>query len=186
RHLFGRGGGERAGAELGGAAVGVAEPLQRLLALAGGGEGDPGPQFDLRPLVRGRHVAVQLDRAGEVLGGAGGVAFEQGQLADRLGERRDGVVVAALGGHLPQRRRAELGVLAPSLLGEPARRPADSPDRVVVVLALLPAGKQLAAAAGRLVLEPFGGGDDRQRGGRVDVHVVVADRGGDGARGAQQ
>ena len=66
RHLFGGRGGERAGAELGGAAVGVAEPLQRLLALSGGGEGDAGPQFDLRPLVRGRQVAVQLDRAGEV------------------------------------------------------------------------------------------------------------------------
>ena len=75
--------------------------------------------------------------------------------------------------------------MRPPLLGEPARRPAHAPDRVVVVLALLPAGEQLAAAAGRLVLEPFGGGDDRQRGGRVDVHVVVADRGGDRARGAQ-
>ena len=54
--------------------------------------------------------------------------------------------------------------VAAPVAGEPARRPADPPDRVVVVLAFLPAGEQLAAVAGRrLVVEPFGGGDDRQR-----------------------
>ena len=40
-------------------------------------------------------------------------------------------------------------------------------------------------AARRLVLETFGAGDDRQRGRCVDIHVVVADRGGDRPRGAQ-
>ena len=60
-------GGERPRSQLGRSAVGVAEPLQSLLALAGGGEVDAGAQFHLRPLVRDRQVAVQLDCAREAV-----------------------------------------------------------------------------------------------------------------------
>ena len=109
RDLFRRLGGERARTELGRAAVGVAEPLERLLALVGGGEGDPGAQFDLRPLVRDGELRCSSTARERLSAAAVGVAFEQGQLADRLGEGRDGVVVAAVGGHLSQRRGAELG-----------------------------------------------------------------------------
>ena len=84
-------GGQRPGAELARGPVGVAEALERRLALAGGGQRDAGAQLDLRALERDVEVAVQLDRARELLGGRVGVALEQRDLADRVGERGERV-----------------------------------------------------------------------------------------------
>ena len=184
-HLARRRRGKRPRAELAGGPVSVAQPLQRLFALAGRGQHDPGAEFDLRPLEGDRERAVQLDRPREVLGGSGLVAVEHGHLADRLRQRRQCVAVAGLRGHLRQRLGAGVQVGAIALAGEERRRPADPPDRVVVVLALLPAGEQGAAVLGRLLLGPLGRGDVGEARGRVHEHVVVANRGGDRARGRE-
>ena len=84
RHLARRLGGQRARAELARGAVGVAQALERELALARGGQRDARAQLDLRALERHVEVAVQLDRAGELLGGGVRVALEQRDLGERM------------------------------------------------------------------------------------------------------
>ena len=93
RDLAGRLGGQRAGAELARRAVGVAEAVEAPLALARRGEGDPGAELDLGALEGDLQLAVEVDRAAELLGRGLGVAVEQGGLADRVCQRRERVGV---------------------------------------------------------------------------------------------
>ena len=127
RHLARRLGGERPGAELARRAVGVAEALERRLALAGGGEGDPGAQLDLGALEREVEAAVQLDRVRELLGRRVGVAVGERRLADRVRERREGVGVPGLGGDPRQRLGAGVRLREVAAPGEERRAPSAGP-----------------------------------------------------------
>ena len=92
--LVGRRRGERSRAELARDPVGVAEALDRELALPGRGERGAGAQLDVGALVGEVEAAVQLDGAGELVGGRRRVALEQRGLADRVGQRGERVGVA--------------------------------------------------------------------------------------------
>jgi hypothetical protein len=94
---------ERRGGQAAGDAVGLGQPLEAELALAGGGRGDAGPQQDLRAFEGDVEAVVELDRALELLGGERGVALGQRRLAQRVGERREGVRMAGGGGDGRQR-----------------------------------------------------------------------------------
>ena len=159
RHL----GGERPRAELAGRAVGVAEALERELALARGGQRDPGAVLDLRALERHVQPAVELDRARELLGRGVGIALQQRDLGDRVRERRERVGVPGLRGDPGQDLGAGVRAVAVALRGEEGRAPADAADGVVVVVALLPAPEDRAAALAGLVAVALRGRDARER-----------------------
>jgi len=109
-----------------------------------------------------------------VLGRGALVAIEHGHLADRL--RR-----AASASPWPASEAifasasVQACTLGVPLASEERRRPADPPDRVMVVLALFPAGEQGPAVLGRLLLCTLRRGDVGEARGRVHEHVVVAD-----------
>ena len=152
-----------------------AAPAQ--LALARRGQRDAGAQLDLRPLERHVEAAVQLDRAGELIGG--GVRRRPRAARSRAIACASAASASAwpVAGRI-RGERLGTGVRARAVArgGEVHGRPAQPPERVVVVVAVLPAGEHRAAALPRLVVGALRGGDARQRRGRVDRHVVVAER----------
>ena len=85
------------------------------VALAGRREHDAGAQLDLRALERHVEVAVQLDGAGELVGGGVRVALEQRRLGDRVRERGERVGVAG--------RRRPCAVSASAHACAPSRSP---------------------------------------------------------------
>ena len=123
-HRLRGGGRQRPGAELARAAVGVAQPLQRELALAGGGQRDAGAQLDLGALERRVELPVQLERARELLGRRDRVALHQRGLGDRRGERGERVRVARGGGDAGERLGAGVRARAVAALRVEGRRPA--------------------------------------------------------------
>ena len=144
-------------------AVGVAEPLQRHLALAGRGEGDAGPQLDLRSLVGDVQVAVQLDRARELLGRRLRVAVGQRRLADRLGERGERVGVPGRrrrSASAPRRRRARPRGRRG---GRRSRPPSAGPRPRSGGPRSPPSARAARGRLGGLVVGALGGGDARQR-----------------------
>ena len=126
---------------------------------------------DLGPLGRDPQRAVELDRAAELLGGHLRLALRQRGLAERVRERRERVGVSRARGDPGERLGAGVRLVARARCGRTARpRQAQPPDGVVVILALLPAREQEAAALERLVGVAVVVGDERQRGGAVDLH----------------
>ena len=170
--------------ELARAAVGLLEPLERRLALARGGQRDAGPQRDLRALERDLQArpAVRA-RAPIWCAAAVGVTLGQRGLAERVGERRQRVRMAGRRGDRRQRLRCTRAPAARSPLGgEDLRGGAQAPDRVVVVLAALPALQHGAEVLLRGRRVAGVGGDPAERGRAVDAHRDdVEPRGGRGA-----
>ena len=73
------------------------QPLDRGLALPGGGEGDARAELDLRALERDLQARVELGRAADLLGGGVQVALGERRLAERVRERGERVRVARPG-----------------------------------------------------------------------------------------
>ena len=180
--------GQRPGAELARAAVGV-------------GRAAPAPARARRPRRARRRraarpapartavssVAVQLDRARELLGRRRRVALQQRGLADRVRRARR----ARPGGRWRTRCRVErlgAGVRAGAvaLLREERGRPAQPAERVVAVVAASQRASTARQRSAASVVVALRGGDAGERGRRVDRHVVVAEPRRDGQRRGEQ
>ena len=119
RDLGGRLRGERRGAEAARRAMRLDQPLDRGVALPGGGERDARAELDLRALERDLEARVELGRAADLLGGGVRVALGERRLAERVRERRERVRVARPGRDARQRLGARR---APRRAGRGARR----------------------------------------------------------------
>ena len=162
RDLAGRLGGKRAGAQLARAAVGVAEALEARLAVAHRREGDAGAQLDLCGLERDVEAAVDLDRAGQLLGRRLVVALERARSRRSRARARRARTRCRSPRRSGQRLRAGVRARPVAAAREELRGPVQPPDREVVVLAVLPALEERAQCCGGLVVRPLGRGDVRQ------------------------
>ena len=178
-------GGQRPRAELARRAVGVAEALERRLALARGGQRDPGALLDLRALER--HVQARCSStARESCSAAVSVAVEQRDLGDRVRERRERVGVPGLRRDPRQRLGARVRAVAVAPRGEEGGAPADAARPHSGGRRSPPSARGSRGSARPPRRVALRGRDARERRGRVDRHVVVVHARGGGERGGEQ
>ena len=162
--------GQRRGAEAARRDVRLGEPLGGGLALARRGERHPRAELDLCSLERDLEARVQLGRAAELLRGGVRMALGERRLAECVRERGQGVRVAGPGRDARQRLGARARLAERAVAGEEARSPAKAPDRVVVVLAALPALQHEAAVRVGVVEIALVLRQPGERGGAVHAH----------------